>query len=71
MWIVEPNSDPNGSQVMSVVHIDSIVCAAHLLPVFKGDATILRNVNFNHTLDVFTAFNINKYINYHAFKTLS
>ena len=56
MWVVEPNIDNHGYQVMSVMHIDSIVCAAHLLPVFKGDAAIPRNVN--------------KHVDYHVFETL-
>ena len=55
---------------MSVVHVDSMVRAAHLLPVFKGDATVPREINFSHTLDVFTAFYVNKYIYYHAFETV-
>ena len=70
LWIVEPNVDQDGYWVISVVHIDSIVRATHLLPVFKSDMPILRNINFSHTLDVFTAFYVNKYIDYHAFETL-
>ena len=70
MWIVEPNFDNDGYRVMSIVHVDCIVRAAHLLPVFRGDAPVPRNLNFTHTLDVFTAFYVNKYIDYHAFETL-
>ena len=70
MWIVEPDLDRDGYRIMSIVHVDSIVRAAHLLPVFKGDATIPREVNFSNTLDIFTAFYVNKYIDYHAFETV-
>jgi hypothetical protein len=28
-------------------------------------------VNFSHTLDIFAAFYVNKYIDYHAFETVS
>ena len=70
MWVIELDTDNYGYRVMSVVNIDCIVCATHLLPVFEGDAAIPRDVNFSHTLDVFTAFYINKYIDYHAFETL-
>ena len=70
MWVIEPDIDSDNYQVMSVVHIDCIVHAAHLLPVFRGDVAIPREMNFSHTLDVFTAFYVNKYIDYHAFKTL-
>jgi hypothetical protein len=71
MWIVEPDHHHNGYRLMSVIHIDSIVRAAHLLPVFRGNAPIPREINFTRTLDVFNAFYLNKYIDYHAFETLS
>ena len=68
---MEPNFDDHGYWVMSVVHIDSIVRGVHLLPIFRGDAAIPRDdINFSHTLDIFTAFYVNKYIDYHAFETL-
>ena len=70
LWIFEPDYGDNGYRIMSVVHIDSIVRAAHLLPVFKHDTPIPREVNFTNTLDVFRAFYLNKYIDYHAFETL-
>jgi hypothetical protein len=50
--------------------VDSIIRAAHLLPVFRGDAAVPREINFSHMLDIFTAFYINKYIDYHAFETV-
>ena len=70
MWIVEPDFDRNNYRVMSVVHVDSIIRAVHLLPVFRGDVIVPREINFSHTLDIFTAFYVNKYIDYHAFETL-
>ena len=69
MWVIESDIDNHGYRVMSVVHIDSIVRAAHLLPVFEGDAAIPRNVTFSHTLNIFTAFYVNKHVDYHAFET--
>jgi hypothetical protein len=70
MWIVEPDLDNNNYRIMSVIHIDSVVRAAHLLPVFRGDAPVPREVNFSNTLDIFAAFYVNKYIDYHAFETV-
>ena len=70
MWIVEPDFDGSGYRVMGVVHVDSMVRAAHLVPVFGGDAAVPREANFSHTLDIFTAFYVNKYIDYHAFETV-
>ena len=68
MWIIEPDFDRDGYQIISVVHVDSIVRAAHLLPVFRGDVAIPREINFSSTLDAFAAFYINKYIDYHTFE---
>lgn len=70
MWIVKPDVDRNGYRIMSVVHVDSIIRAAHFLPVFSHDTAIPREINFSHTLDIFTAFYLNKFIDYHAFETL-
>lgn len=71
LWIFEPDRNPDGHRIMSVIHLDSIIRAAHLLPVFGDDAPIPREINFTHTLDAFKAFYLNKYIDYHAFETLS
>ena len=70
MWVVEPEFDGNGYRLMSVVHVDSVVHGAHLLPVFTADVAIPRNINFSQTLDIFEAFYVNKYIDYHAFETV-
>ena len=56
---------------MSVVHVDSIIHTVHLLPVFKDETPIPREVNFTHTLNIIKAFYLNKYIDYYGFKTLS
>ena len=41
------------------------------MPVFKDKTPIPREVNFTNTLDVFKAFYLNKYIDYHTFETLT
>ena len=69
MWIVEPEYTTDGSRSMSVIHVDSIVRAAHLLPVFGPPSPIPPKVKFSLTLDSFNAFYVNKYIDYHAFET--
>lgn len=71
LWVFEPDYNNDGYRIMSVVHVDSIVRAAHLLPVFKARTPIPREINFTNTLDVFKAFYLNKYIDYHAFEILS
>ena len=71
LWVFEPDYDGDGDRIMSVVHINSIVRAAHLLPIFRGETPIPTEINFTNTLDVFQAFYLNKYIDYHAFEILS
>ena len=68
MWVVTP--DYSGSaRNLSVIHIDTIFRAAHLLPIF--DATPLpRTLDYTKTLDSFQAFYVNKYIDYHAYETV-
>lgn len=68
MWVTTP--DYSGSaRNLSVIHIDSIFRAAHLLPIF--DTTPLpRALNYTDTLDSFQGFYVNKYIDYHAYETV-
>ncbi|KAI0691935.1 hypothetical protein BC835DRAFT_1534514 [Cytidiella melzeri] len=66
MWVVKP--DLRGQQdqpYLSVVHLDCLLRAAHLIPVFGRRPLPL---NFSHTLslDAFRAFFVNKYIDQHA-----
>ncbi|KAL6310193.1 hypothetical protein BKA93DRAFT_722154, partial [Sparassis latifolia] len=65
MWIVRPRTDDDG---ISVIHVDSIICAAHLIPVFDG--RVPRRLMEHHSLDVYNQFYVNKYIDHHAFYML-
>ncbi|KAJ7201558.1 hypothetical protein GGX14DRAFT_536142 [Mycena pura] len=69
MWIVEP--EMRGHQrVLSIVHLDSMLRAAHLIPVFGPDP-IPFDLRYIHSLDAFRAFHVNKYIDHHANDLLS
>ena len=37
LWVVKPESTRQGKRHMSVIHIDSIIRGAHLLPRFPSD----------------------------------
>lgn len=65
MWIVEPQVDPYGHQVVSVIHLDCMLRAAHLLPV-PGDKPIPHRLKHTDTLDAFNAFYVSKYADHHA-----
>ena len=65
MWVVKPEEDHHGTRLTSVVHLDTILRGAHLIPVFRKD---FIPVNFRHnwSLDSFKAFFVNKYADHHA-----
>ncbi len=65
MWMVEPESNDDGTPHLSIVHVDTILRAAHLIPVF--DNTIInKDHRYETTLDTFHKFFVNKYADHHA-----
>lgn len=69
MWMVQPEVDENNSPSISVIHIDCIFRAAHLLPIYGDDP--IGSIPPHDSLDVFSAFYVNKYIDHHAFQIAS
>ncbi|THG93454.1 hypothetical protein EW026_g7789 [Hermanssonia centrifuga] len=65
MWVVEPDYTADGSSLYGVVHLDTILRAAHLIPVF-GDAIIPANFHYSQSLDAFNAYYVNKFADHHA-----
>ena len=70
MWVVQPDSDADGSPAVRVIHLDSVLRTVHLMPVF-GDRMMPIDLTADRSLDVFQSFYINKYIDYHAFELAS
>ena len=68
LWVVQPESTCRRAPHMSVIHLNSIVHGAHLLPLFPSDAPVYQEVNYMNVLDVYTSFYVNKYIDHHAFE---
>ena len=64
MWVVFPDA-VQGRHKRSVFHLDSFLCAAHLIPVF-GTHKVPRDFHFSYSLDSFKAYYVNKYIDHHA-----
>lgn len=67
MWIVKPDFDEDGTHSSSVIHIDTIFRAAHLMPVY-GNEHVPRHLSFTQSLDAFNSYYVNKYIDHHAFE---
>ena len=68
LWSVVPDHDARGRRATSLVHIDTILRAAHLIGV-AGHNMLPKTLKYNHSLDVFQRFYVNKYIDYHAHET--
>lgn len=66
MWIIRPDRT-RGMQDKSVLHLDTFLHAAHLIPVY-GHQTMPLNFQYWHSLDVFEAYYVNKYIDHHAYE---
>jgi hypothetical protein len=66
MWIMEPERE-NGEHIISMIHLDCIVRAAHLIPVFR-EHRVPDGLNFTDSLDAFRAFYVSKFIDHHAFE---
>ncbi|KAJ7830779.1 hypothetical protein B0H13DRAFT_2240600 [Mycena leptocephala] len=62
---LEPDLDANGEREMSIIHLDTILRAAHLLPV-HGDDPVPRHFKHTRSLDLFAAFYVNKYADHHS-----
>jgi len=67
MWMVKPSFLDDNTRYLSVVHIDTIVRAAHLIPIF-GQEPVPSEVNLHNSLDVYRGFYINHFIDHHAFE---
>jgi hypothetical protein len=66
MYIVQPEVT-SGQRNMSVISVDRIIRAAHLLPIFD-DSYLDHSLNYTHSLNVFKAFYVNHFIDPHAYE---
>lgn len=72
MWIVRPaftGIGRNRTPVISIIHLDTIVRAAHLIGVSLRTETP-EELQSHQSLDHFTTFYVNKYVDHHAFELL-
>jgi hypothetical protein len=69
MWIVEPDFQPDGSPAMEIIHLDSIIRAAHLLGVCED--FVPADISYYNSLDTFSSFFVNKFADHHAFAIAS
>ncbi|KAF7334397.1 hypothetical protein MVEN_02268800 [Mycena venus] len=65
MWMVEPDLDHRRRRIVDIIHIDSILRGAHLIPIY-GDKPLPRGFKHTASLDSFRAYYVNKYADHHA-----
>jgi hypothetical protein len=70
MWMVKPAFSAQNTPHFAIIHIDTIFCAAHLIPVF-GTTPLSPSIKFHHVLDIFKLFYVNKFADHHAFEIAS
>ncbi|KAG2029452.1 hypothetical protein BDR03DRAFT_936837 [Suillus americanus] len=67
MYIVVPSTTDDGTLDISIIHIDCIFRAAHLIPIY-GTNSLPRKITPHDSYNVFHAYYINKYADHHAFE---
>ncbi|KAI6005408.1 hypothetical protein EDC04DRAFT_2871760 [Pisolithus marmoratus] len=68
MWMVCPSHQANNSPLFDVIHLDTIYCVAHLIPIY-GTCFISPDIKSHNSYDAFCAFYVNKYADHHTFET--
>ncbi|KAH9010076.1 hypothetical protein EDB85DRAFT_2077509 [Lactarius pseudohatsudake] len=66
-WFSCKDDSPDGLHSSDIIHLDTILRAAHLLPVF-GSERVSRTLSCTDTLDTFSSFYVNKYVDHHAIR---
>jgi hypothetical protein len=65
MWVVQPEFQGNGSRTLSIISLESVARAAHLLPVYAS-SLLPEDFRFADSLDAFVAYFVNPYIDHHS-----
>ncbi|KAI6008314.1 hypothetical protein F5J12DRAFT_905371 [Pisolithus orientalis] len=67
MWIVCVHN----AQDITIIHIDTIYCTAHLIPVYANHQIDPASIKPNESYDKFLHYYVNKFADHHAFKIAS
>ena len=70
MWVVQPEFAGNGCYTLSVIHLDCVARATHLLPIY-GTSFIPEDLQFYDSLDIFRSYFVNNVIDHHTHKFLT
>ena len=67
MWMVHTHN----AQDIAIIHLDSIYCAAQLIPIYASHQVDPASVKPNESYDMFHSFYVNKFADHHAFEIAS
>ena len=70
MWKVCPAALANCSLHITIIHVEKIYHAAHLIPIY-GNWPIPQDITPLTSYNTFHLFYINKYVNHHAFEMVN
>lgn len=70
MWIVRPGFNARHQPDISIIHLDTMYRAAHLIPVYRGQEVPL-DLHPHHSYEAFGAYYVNKFADHHAFEIAS
>ena len=65
MWKVRPEMIRQGQHLCSVIHLDSFLRGAHLLPIF-GHGLLPINFDYTYSLDAFASYYVNHFADHHS-----
>lgn len=69
MWIVDRDYKADGSRSMELIHLDSVIRGAHLIPVF-GEGFVSMDLTYQNSLDTYNTFYVNQYADHNAFEII-
>lgn len=64
MWVMHPDTT-DGVRDRTVLHLETFLRAAHLIPVY-GNGQMPLDFHFSYSLNAFEAYYVDKYIDHHA-----
>lgn len=70
MWVVRPAYYANHAPTHTIIHVDTIYRAAHLIPIY-GNQFLPLDITLHMSYDAFRAYYVNKYVDHHAFEIAS
>ncbi|KAG2339206.1 hypothetical protein BDR05DRAFT_977829 [Suillus weaverae] len=66
MYVVTPTTTGNDVPDISIIHVDCIFHAAHLIPVYGPD--FIPKISPHDSYDMFNSYYVNRYADHHAFE---